>query len=106
MQPETQTVIIVCAILATVGFLVLVSALIPTLLQLRSLFADLQKTSAEMRSLAGTYGKIGSNVEDKLDKLDRTIDSAQRLTSNLGAAIKAGFAVISSIKGGEHDERQ
>jgi len=86
MEPATQVIIFIVALLFSAGFLALIITLIPALRELKNLFVDLQKTSAEARELVIEARKISENVEGKLEGIDGLMANAQKLTSSFGKA--------------------
>lgn len=86
MEPATQVIIFIVALLFSAGFLALVIALIPALRELKNLFIDLQKTSAEARELVIETRMITANVEGKLEGIDGIMANAQKISSSVGKA--------------------
>ncbi len=86
MEPATQVILFIVALLFSAGFLALIITLIPALRELKNLFVDLQKTSAEARELMIEARKISENVEGKLEGIDGLMVNARKLTSSVGKA--------------------
>jgi hypothetical protein len=86
MEPATQVIIFIVALLISAGFLALIIVLIPALRELKNLFVDLQKTSTEARELMVEARKISENVEGKLEGIDGLMANAQKITSSVGRA--------------------
>jgi predicted PurR-regulated permease PerM len=86
MDTATQAIIYVVSLLVTAGFLALVMVLVPAIRELKALFVDLQKTSAEVRDLAVEMKKISANVEGKLDGIDTMLNNSQKIVANAGRA--------------------
>ncbi|HNW29010.1 MAG TPA: hypothetical protein PKN50_11075 [Spirochaetota bacterium] len=86
MDTATQAIIYVVSLLVTAGFLALVMVLVPAIRELKALFIDLQKTSAEVRDLAVEMKKISANVEGKLDGIDTMLNNSQKIVANAGRA--------------------
>lgn len=86
MEPATQVIIFIVALLISAGFLALVITLIPALRELNKLIIDLQKTSAEARELVIEARKISENVEGKLNGFNGIMANAQKLTTSVGKA--------------------
>jgi hypothetical protein len=92
MDTATQVIIFIVALLISSGFLALVIVLVPTIKELKALFIDLQKTSTEVREIAGEMKKISANVEGKLDGIDSVLSNSQKIVSNFGRA----YSVLNS----------
>jgi hypothetical protein len=86
MEPATQVIIFIVAVLISAGFLALVIVLVPAIRELTKLFVDLQKTSEEARELVIEARKISQNVEGKLEGVDSIITNAQKISSSVGKA--------------------
>jgi hypothetical protein len=86
MEPATQVIIFIVALLISAGFLALVIVLVPTIREVKNLLVDLEKTSAEARELIIEARKISENVEGKLEGFDGIITNAQKITSSVGRA--------------------
>lgn len=122
MNTAVLIVIFVVALIVSLGFLLLVFALIPAIQQFRSTLLDLEKTSIEVRDLAREMKKVGAMAEERLEKVDvvlnqswRTVESAGDVLHFIGQnvlrrsagllaflpAIKMGWSLVKKIKGGK-----
>ncbi|HOT44796.1 MAG TPA: DUF948 domain-containing protein [Spirochaetota bacterium] len=86
MDTAAHVIIYVVSLLVTAGFLALVMVLVPALRELKALFIDLQKTSAEVRDLTVEMKKISANVEGKLDGIDAMLANSRKIATNVGRA--------------------
>ncbi len=68
MDSVTIVIIFIVALIFSVGFLMVVISLVPTLNQLKSLLADLEKTSYEARELTKKLQDVSEKVDDDLCK--------------------------------------
>ncbi|MCU0847625.1 MAG: DUF948 domain-containing protein [Spirochaetes bacterium] len=119
---DTTTVIVfIVSLVFSVGFLVLVLALVPAVNQLRILFVELEKTSYEVRCLTSELRRVSENVEEKLERMDDVLASSRKIARNVGQtfqfindnllaragwlalipAAKWGFKLFSKSKGGK-----
>ncbi len=86
MDTATQIIIFIVALLISAGFLALIIVLVPAIRELKALFIDLRKTSAEVRELTVEMKKISANVEGKLEGIDGLLSNSQKIVSNAGKA--------------------
>jgi uncharacterized protein YoxC len=105
------TIWFIVAVIGSVGFLLLVLTLVPTITQLKSLLKDLEKTSAEVRELAAQMKSIGGKVDNDIEKFDVVLDSTLETVGTVKESLKflnknvlkqtAGFlALIPAIRFG------
>ncbi len=73
----TTVIIFVVALIVSLGFLLLVISLVPTINQLKSLLVDLEKTSSEFRTLTSQLEAIGEKVDNQADKVGVIIESSK-----------------------------
>ena len=86
---QTVTVIIfVVALILSVGFLMLVLSLVPTINQLKVLLKDLEKTSSGVRELTANLKSIGGKVEEDIVKVDHILDSTKESLDVVKNALK------------------
>jgi ABC-type transporter Mla subunit MlaD len=101
----------IALLILSAGFLVLVSTLVPAIIQLKFLLKDLVKTSTELRDLAAQLKSVGSKVDKDLEKIDNILDSTKETMGTVKESLKfinknvlkqtAGFlALIPAIKFG------
>lgn len=124
MDSVTIVIIFIVALIFSVGFLLVVISLVPALNQLKSLLADLEKTSYEARVLTKKLQDVSEKVDDDLSKINSIVDAAKEsvgsvtnsirfLNKNLirqGAgvlaffpAVKLGWKFIKKRKGGKNE---
>ncbi len=87
MNIAILVIVIVVAVILALGFLILVLTLVPAIAQLKSLLADMERTSAEIRELSRDFRKLSLSVEEKLDKADVVLDVSKRTVENAGEAL-------------------
>jgi len=109
MNTTLLAVIIIVAIILSVGFLLLIISLVPALNELKFLLRDLQKTSAEARELTLKLKEVGEKVNQDVDKVDSILDASKDTVENVSKSLKffnknvikhsAGiFALLPAIK--------
>ncbi len=86
MDDATKIIIFIVALLISAGFLALIIVLVPAIREMKALFIDLRKTSAEVRELTVEMKKISANVEGKLDGIDGMLSNSQKIVSNVSKA--------------------
>ncbi|MBN2346857.1 MAG: DUF948 domain-containing protein [Candidatus Aminicenantes bacterium] len=122
MSIPIQVILFAVALIVSLGFLLLVISLIPAIQQFRSLLADLEKTSLEVRDLAREARRLGGLVEERLEQVDTVIGQSRRVVENAGdalhfvnrnllrrsagllaflPAVKMGWNLVKKIKGGK-----
>lgn len=122
MSTTVLIIVFAVALVVSLGFLLLVIALIPAIQQFKSLMLDLEKTSIEMRDLAREAKRIGAMAEERLEKVDLVLAQSRRTVENAGdalqfisqnvlkrsagllaflPAIKLGWNLVKKIKGGK-----
>lgn len=125
MNTSIVVIVFVAALLFSVGFLVLVLTLVPALNQLKSLLADLERTSSQFRDLTIRLKILSEKVDQDLDKVDAVLDSSKEtvevvsdslkyininiLKKSAGLlafipAIKFGWNLVKKLKGGKKNE--
>ena len=90
----TTVIIFVVALIVSLGFLLLVISLVPTINQLKSLLVDLEKTSQEVRVLAAQLKDIGEKVDTQAEKVGAIIESSKNtveVVSNTVGMINHNF---------------
>ncbi len=121
MSTTVLIVIVVVALIVSLGFLLLVITLVPAIQQLKSLLLDLEKTSVEVRDLAREAKRLGAMAEDRLEKVDTVLSQSRRMVDNAGdalnfinrsvlrrsagllaflPAVRMGWNLVKKIKGG------
>jgi uncharacterized protein YoxC len=121
MSTTVLIIIFVVALVFSLGFLLLVLTLVPTIQQLKSTLLDLEKTSFEVRDLARELKRVSAMAEERLEKVDRVLDQSKRTVETAGEAlhfisqnvlrrsagllaflpaVKIGWNLIKKIKGG------
>jgi predicted PurR-regulated permease PerM len=122
MDPIILVVIVIVAIVLSVGFLLFIFSIVPALTQLRLLLSDLQRTSTEARILMSKLNEIGEKVNQDIDKVDSILDASKEtvetaskslryinkniLKNSAGflaflPAIKLGWTMVKKFKGGK-----
>jgi predicted PurR-regulated permease PerM len=122
MSTPIIIIIFVAALVFSVGFLLLVISMVPAIQQFKSLMADLEKTSLEMRDLAREARRLGGIVEDRLEKVDMVLAQSRKAAENAGdamqfinrnvlrrsagllaflPAVRMGWKLVKKIKGGK-----
>jgi len=121
MSTTVLIIVFAVALVVSLGFLLLVFALVPAIQQFKSLLLDLEKTSIEVRDLAREMKRIGVMAEERLEKVDLVLNESKRTVENAGdalsfisqnilkrsagllaflPAIKIGWNLVKKIKGG------
>jgi len=111
MNPVLLVVIVVVAIVLSVGFLLFILSLIPAINELKSLLADLQRTSAEARDLVSNLKELSQKVNEDIVKVDSILDSTKDTMDTASKSLKfinknvlkhsAGiFALLPAVKFG------
>jgi hypothetical protein len=121
MSTTVLIIIFVVALVFSLGFLLLVFAMIPAIQQLKSTLLDLEKTSGEVRDLARELKRVSVMAEDRLEKVDLVLAQSSRTVESAGEALhfisqnllrrsagllaflpalKMGWNLIKKIKGG------
>ena len=124
MNSVTIVIVFIVALIFSVGFLMIVISLVPTLNQLKSLLSDLEKTSYEARVLTRKLQDVGEKVDEDLEKINLIIDSTKEsvnsvsgslkfinkkiLKQSAGAlaffpAVKMGWKFVKKMKGGKNE---
>jgi predicted PurR-regulated permease PerM len=121
MSTTVLVIIFVVALVFSLGFLLLVITLVPAIQQFKSLMADLEKTSLEVRDLAREAKRLSTIAEDRLEKVDLVLSQSKRTVEHAGdalqfisqnvlrrsvgllaflPAIRLGWNLVKKIKGG------
>lgn len=119
MDATLTVIVFIVALIFSVGFLLVVLSLVPTLNQLKSMFADIEKTSGEARELIVKLQEIGTKVDRDMEKLDTVLNASKKTVENISEslsyvnknilkqsaslvalipAIKIGWSLIKKIK--------
>ena len=122
MSTPVLIVVFVVALVFSLGFLLLVITLVPAIQQFKSLLADMEKTSLEVRDLAREARRLGAIAEDRLEKVDLVLAQSRRAVENAGdalhfvnhnllrrsagllaflPALRLGWNLVKKIKGGK-----
>jgi predicted PurR-regulated permease PerM len=122
MSTPVLIIVFVVALVFSLGFLLLVITLIPAIQQFKSLLADMEKTSLEVRDLAREMKRVSAMAEDRLEKVDLVLSQSRRTVEHAGdalqfisqnvlkrsmgllaflPAIKLGWNLVKKIKGGK-----
>jgi len=122
MDSISVILIFIVALIFSVGFLLIVISLVPTLNQLKSLLKDVEKTSYEARELVKNLQEISEKVDTDLKKVDSIVDSTKETVDSIShsmkfvkknifkssagllafiPAMKFGWKFIKKIKGGD-----
>jgi predicted PurR-regulated permease PerM len=88
MNPTVTILIFFVALILSVGFVLLVVTLVPTINQLKSLLKDLEKTSSEARELAANLKSISDKVDEDIGKVDHILDSTKESVDVVKNALK------------------
>jgi predicted PurR-regulated permease PerM len=88
MNPTLTAVVFILAVILVAGFLLLVVTLVPTIIQLKSLLKDLEKTSSEARELTANLKSISGKVEEDIGKVDHILDSTKESMGVVKHALK------------------
>lgn len=121
MSTTVLVIIFVVALVFSLGFLLLVITLVPAIQQFKSLMADMEKTSLEVRDLAREAKRLSAIAEARLDKVDMVLSQSKRTVEHAGdalqfisqnvlrrsvgllaflPAIRMGWNLVKKIKGG------
>jgi predicted PurR-regulated permease PerM len=121
MSTTILVIIFVVALVFSLGFLLLVITLVPAIQQFKSLMADMEKTSLEVRDLAREAKRLSAIAEARLDKVDMVLSQSKRTVEHAGdalqfisqnvlrrsvgllaflPAIRLGWNLVKKIKGG------
>ena len=121
MSTPVLVIVFVVALVFSLGFLLLVVTLVPAIQQFKSLMADLEKTSLEVRDLARDAKRLSAIAEDRLEKVDMVLSQSKRTVEHAGdalqfisqnvlrrsvgllaflPAIRMGWNLVKKIKGG------
>lgn len=101
----------IAILIISAGFLVLVTSLIPTIVQLRLLLKDLMLTSSKLRDLTIQLKSLSAKVDNDVEKFDQVLDTTKETMGTVKESFKfinknilkqsAGFlALIPAIKFG------
>ncbi len=122
MSTPVLIIVFVVALVFSLGFLLLVITLVPAIQQFKSLMADMEKTSLEVRDLAREAKRLSGIAEDRLEKVDMILAHSKRTMENAGdtlhfinhnllrrsagllaflPAVKMGWNLVKKIKGGK-----
>jgi len=122
MNTPVLIIVFVVALVFSLGFLLLVMTLVPAIQQLKSLLADMEKTSLEVRDLAREMKRVAAMAEERLEKVDMVLNQSKRTVEDAGEAlhfinqnvlrrsagllaflpaIKMGWSLVKKIKGGK-----
>jgi len=88
MNSVTVILIFIVALIFSVGFLMVVISLVPALNQLKSLLADLEKTSSEARELTKRLQDVSDKVDEDLEKINSIIDTTKESVGTVSNSIK------------------
>jgi predicted PurR-regulated permease PerM len=88
MNSTVVVIIFIVALILSVGFLMLVLSLVPTINQLKSLLKDLEKTSTEARELAMQLKSVSGKVDKDIEKFDQILDSTKETMSTVKRSLK------------------
>lgn len=88
MDSVSIIIIFIVALIFSVGFLLIVLSLVPTLNQLRSLLIDLEKTSFEARELTKKLHEVSEKVDNDLEKVNSIIDSTRESVGTVSDSLK------------------
>jgi len=121
MNTTVLILVFAVALVFSLGFLLLVLTLIPTIQQLKSTLLDLEKTSFEVRDLARELKRVSAMAEERLEKVDHVLAQSKRTVETAGEAlhfisqnvlrrsagllaflpaIKMGWNLVKKVKGG------
>lgn len=122
MSAPVLIAIFAVALIVSLGFLLLVFALVPAIQQFKSLMVDLEKTSIEVRDLAREAKRLSAAAEERLEQVDAVISRSRRAVENAGdtlhfinhnllrrsagllaflPAAKMGWNLVKKFKGGK-----
>ena len=88
MDSVTIVIIFIVALIFSVGFLLVVISLVPALNQLKSLLADLEKTSYEARKLTIKLQDVSEKVDDDQAKINSIIDTTRESVGSVSNSLK------------------
>ncbi len=88
MSSTLEVIIFIVALIFSVGFLLLVISLVPTINQLKSLLSDLEKTSYEARDLVKKLQDVSEKVDQDVAKFDNILDSSKEAVENVSKSLK------------------
>ncbi len=88
MDSVTIVIIFIVALIFSVGFLLVVISLVPALNQLKSLLADLEKTSYEARKLTIKLQDVSEKVDDDLAKINSIIETTKESVGSVSNSLK------------------
>ncbi len=88
MDSVTIVIIFIVALIFSVGFLLVVISLVPALNQLKSLLADLEKTSYEARKLTIKLQDVSEKVDDDLAKINSIINTTRESVGSVSNSLK------------------
>jgi predicted PurR-regulated permease PerM len=88
MDPTLAVIIIFVAVVLLTGFSLLVFSLVPTINQLRSLLADLEKTSSEARDLVTNLKSVSGKVDTDLEKVDKILEATNETVTTVKESLK------------------
>jgi predicted PurR-regulated permease PerM len=88
MSPTLGAIVFIAGVFLIAGFLLLVATLVPTIIQLKSLLKDLEKTSSEARELAANLKSISGKVEEDIVTVEHIIDSTKESVDVVKNALK------------------
>ena len=122
MSSASTVLIFIVALIFSVGFLLIVISLVPTLNQLKSLLKDVEKTSFEARELIKNLKDVSEKIDADIEKVDSIVDSTKETFDSISdsmsflkknvlkqsagllafiPAMKLGWKFIKKIKGGD-----
>lgn len=122
MDSTLLVIIIIVAIILSVGFLLLIFSLVPAINELKFLLRDLQKTSTEARDLAHRLIDMSEKIDQDIEKVDAILDTSKEtfetaskslkfINNNLIKhsagiltllpAMKFGWSMVKKMKGGK-----
>ncbi|MCK4836076.1 MAG: hypothetical protein KAT17_05545 [Candidatus Aminicenantes bacterium] len=88
MNTTVLVVIIIVAIILSVGFLLLIFSLVPAINELKFLLRDLQKTSGEARDLVLKLKDVSEKVNQDIEKVDSILDSSKETVESVSKSLK------------------
>jgi predicted PurR-regulated permease PerM len=88
MDSTLLIVIIIVAIILSVGFLLLIFSLVPAINELKFLLRDLQKTSAEARELVNKLKEVSDKVNQDIEKVDSILDTSRETIETASKSLK------------------
>jgi predicted PurR-regulated permease PerM len=88
MDSTLLIVIIIVAIILSVGFLLLIFSLVPAINELKFLLRDLQKTSAEARDLVNKLKEVSDKVNQDIEKVDSILDTSRETIETASKSLK------------------